>query len=263
MEASGVAAADSVTSAGGDPPAASPPEHVTAILVVEASANGGSGAFLVRADDGGRYWCKPLNNGQSPRVPINEQIVGRLAGLIGVHVCEPRLVRIVPALAGWEFRPGKHVEEGWAHGSLAVESAVETRQLEHRGDDDNARRHAGFFAVYDWLGGADPQWLYSTSESYAYYQHDSGHYLWGPDWTIETLQQRLGQANPLPQSAEGLDRPELDRLASALDALAREEILDSLANIEAVWPINQAEIEAVIDFANGRRREVAARLRNL
>lgn len=239
------------------------PEHVTAILAVEPSTKGGSGSFLVRADDGRRYWCKSLNNGQSPRVPITEQIVGRLAESIGVHVCEPRLVQIPAQLAGWEFRPGKHLEEGWVHGSLAVENAVETHQLDHRGDDDNARRHAGFFAVYDWLGGNDPQWLYSSTESNAYYQHDNGHYLGGPGWTAESLRQTVNHANPLQQATVGLNSEELKRLADALAVMTRQEIADALANMDGIWPIDPAELEAVIDFAEGRRRDVAARLRTL
>jgi hypothetical protein len=239
-------------------------EYVTAALAIETSASGGSGSFLIRADDSERYWCKSLNNGQSPRVPATEQIVGRLATLIGAHVCEPRLVWIPTALAGWEFRPGRYLEEGWAHGSRAVQAAVETHRLAHRGEDSNEQRQAGFFAIYDWLLGGDPQWLYSTAEDNAYYQHDSGHYFPGaPDWTRDGLRNAIDQANPLQQATDGLDSAELLRLADALDALTRQEISDVLANMDTIWPIDSADIEAVIDVADGRRREVAARVRTL
>src|SRR5919204_567616 len=51
------------------------PEGVVATGPLGPSAGGGSGAFLVLADDGRRYWCKTTNNLQDPRVPANEQIV--------------------------------------------------------------------------------------------------------------------------------------------------------------------------------------------
>lgn len=65
-------------------------------------------------------------------------------------VCEPALVNL-GGLVGYEFRPGRFVEPGWAHGSTAVDPALETRALEDRLADDNRRRHASFFAVHDWL----------------------------------------------------------------------------------------------------------------
>jgi len=242
-------------------------DHVTAVLPLKQSTAGGSGAFLVRADDGRRYWCKAANNGQSARVPVNEQIVARLARLVGVEVCEPCLVRIPDDLVGWEFRPGLQLEAGWAHGSLAVKDAIETRTLAHRGDDDNARRQAGFFVVFDWLHGGDAQWLYSTSESNAYYQHDNGHYFPNPpEWTPALLQAAVGQPNPLGNDSAGLDPDELNRLADALEALSREEITEALANksnISAIWRVDETDVEAVIDFAYARRPEVAARTRAL
>src|SRR5206468_3400203 len=93
-------------------------EGVSAVMPLRESTAGGSGSFLVLADDGRRYWCKSLNNFQGPRIPVTEQIVGRLAGLIGAPACGVVLVKL-DALAGWEFRPGagRVVEPGWAHGS--------------------------------------------------------------------------------------------------------------------------------------------------
>jgi hypothetical protein len=234
------------------------------VAPLDQSKVGGSGSFLVLADDGERYWCKVAYGDQGPRVPVNEQIVGRLASLIGAAVCKPQLVKIPEAIAGWEFRPGKALQAGWAHGSQAVADAIETHQLEHRSDDDNARRHASFFAVFDWLHGEDPQWLYSTSAANAYYQHDCGHYLPGPpNWTATLLAEATGVAKPLPQDHAGLDKAELERLADALDSLTREEIAGALANISAVWGVDQADVDAVVDFAFARRVDVATRLRAL
>jgi hypothetical protein len=239
-------------------------ESVKAVAPLQRSSAGGSGSFLVRADDGCQYWCKVLNNTQnSQMVPVNEQIVARLGQLLDIAVCEPKLVEIPAALAGWEFRPGHVLEAGWAHGGLAVQAAVETRALDHRDEDENASRHAGFFALHDWLGGADPQWLYSAVEANSYYSHDHGHYFWGPDWTGDTLDQREDDPSPLGLASQGLDAAEIARLADGLAALSEQDIRDALPNFPEDWPISSEMIDAVVHFATHRREDAAGRLRGL
>jgi hypothetical protein len=157
-------------------------EGVRAALPLRRSTHGVSASFLIRADDDRDYWCKAINNPCSARIPVNEQAAARLALLIGVAVPAPELVDLT-GIAGWEFSPGRLIEAGWAHGAAAIAGAFETRTLDHRGDNQNAARHAGFYAVMDWLAGADQQWLYSAPEDNAYYSHDHGHYFPGPDWT--------------------------------------------------------------------------------
>lgn len=235
---------------------------IRAVAPLGQSNSGGSGSFRIRADDGREYWCKVLNNTQNePLVPINEQIVARLGQLIGVAVCEPQLTEIPSDLDGWEFRPGHTLQQGYAHCGLAVEGAIETHALEHRADDENAVRQAGFFALHDWLGGADPQWLRSTTDNNACFSHDHGHYLWGPAWTKDSLEQKVHDAAPLGQDPASLDADEIERLASRLEALSREDIATALANLPEGWPINAEAKEAVVDFAFGRRQAVADRLR--
>lgn len=238
------------------------PEGVKATLPLRQSPLGSAGSFLVAADDQNRYWSKPLNNLQSSRVPITEQVVGRLGELIGAAVCKAQLVSL-DGLAGWEFRPGRSVELGWAHGSLAVGPALETRSLEDRSADDNRRRQAGFFALHDWLIGGDDQWLYDTSADNMYYSHDHGFYLAGPDWTEASLAHHIDDEAPLPEDDSGLDPGELGRLAEALDGLGREEIEREVSKIPVDWPVSDAELAAVVDFAGRRRAPVAGRLRAL
>lgn len=217
------------------------------------------------ADDGRRYWCKTVNNLQHPRVPVNEQIVARLGLLIGAPVCEPMLVRIPADLAGWEFREasGRRLEEGWAHGSRAVDPAVETHDLARRSSDDNPRRHAGIYALYDWLGGSDPQCL-TVGPDGTYYSHDHGHYLpGGPGWTVASLQQAAASPHELRIPATGLSAAELDRLASRLTAVTEQEVVDCVSNLPREWPVQDDELEALVDFVYGRREAVAQRLRDL
>jgi hypothetical protein len=238
-------------------------EGVTAVIAMRRSTHGVSASFLVHADDGRDYWCKVINNPTSPRIPINEQIAGRLGEAIGVAVTKPALVRL-DGLAGWEFHPGRRIEPGWAHGCEAVAGAVETRTLDHRGDDDNRRRHAGFYALTDWLAGADEQWLYVHADDNAYFSHDHGHYLpGGPDWTPATLAIDGTRDRSLPIPPSGLDRDEVVRLADAIEAFSKPQIDAVMSRIPAEWPVDDAELAALSDFLDRRRRPVARRLRAL
>lgn len=231
-------------------------------MPLRQSTGGESGSFLVLADDGDRYWCKALNNRQSERVPINEQIVGRLGTLIGVPVCHVELVQL-DGIAGWEFRSGLFVEPGCAHGSRAVDPAIETRSLEHRDTDDNRRRQCGVYALHDWLLGSDSQWLRCTAEDDAYYSHDHGYFLGGPNWTAESLRAHMDQPWHCPADPGGLDPAEIERLAVALENLTREEIEQYLSKLPAAWPVTDEELNVVADLADVRRASVAARLRQL
>jgi hypothetical protein len=233
-----------------------------AVLPLRQSTGGASGSFLVAGDDGRRYWCKSLNNLQGARVPVTEQIVGRFGRLLGVAVCEVALVHL-DGIAGWEFRSGRLAERGWAHGSLAVDPALETRDLARRSEDDNRRRHAGFYALNDWLLGSDQQWLCAPDEDNAYYSHDHGLYLGGLAWTSDLLEQFAATPMPLSIDPTGLDRDELERLADRLEKLGREEMEAELSKIPAHWPVTDEELLAVIDTAHTRRAAVAERLRRL
>lgn len=236
---------------------------VVAVLAMRRSTHGVSGSFMVRADDGGDYWCKVTNNPTSPRIPINEQIAGRLGVALGVSVTTPALVKL-DGIAGWEFHPGLHVEAGWAHGCAAVAGAFETRSLEHRSDDDNRRRHAGFYALMDWLAGADQQWLYSSVEQNAYFSHDHGHFFpGGPNWTTEALAAVGVGDRTLPVPPDGLDGAELARLAAAIESMTKDDIDSVMSNIPADWPVTDDELAALSNFLEARQAPVAGRLRTL
>ncbi len=233
-------------------------------MALRQSTDGGSGAFMVLGDDGKRYWCKSLNNFQSELVPVTEQIVARLGDLIGAPVCGSALVSL-DELAGWEIRPGtgRVVEPGIAHGSVTVEPVIETRELKHRTDDDNKRRHCGLYALCDWLYGGDFQWLRATAEENAYYSHDHGLFLTGWSWTPETLTSRQNDSVPLTIEPEHLDPDELQRLAEVLEGLERATIEEAVSGLPASWPVSDEALEAVVGFAEARKIAVAGRLRGL
>lgn len=239
------------------------PHGPIAVAPLQQSSGGGSGSFLVRADDGARYWCKAVNNPQGPKVPVTEQVVGRFSELIGAAACHTELVYIPTALSGWEYRPGHHLEEGWVHGSLAEQPVTESRQLKHRLEDDNRARHASFFAVYDWLWGADSQWLVSQSAQWMYFSHDHGWYLppEGPEWTIAALQAAINAPHEFGEDRTDLDPDELERLAQSLEALTSDDLADTISLLPREWAVTDDELEAVVEFAATRCRPVAARLR--
>lgn len=240
------------------------PSGPTARMALLQSSAGGSGSFLVEADNGHRYWCKSVDNLQGPLVPVSEQIVGRFAALLSIATCRVELVYIPVELAGWEFRAGAYLAEGWMHGSAAEDPVTESRSLDRRVHDDNARRHAGYFALYDWLFGNDPQWLVKQTADWMYYSHDHGHYF--PNchhWTIASLAANRDTPNPLQSDAAGLDSTSLNDMADGLEALSRSELVNALADLPPDWPVSDADLEAIVDFADHRRGGAASRLRAL
>ena len=172
------------------------------------------------------------------------------------------MVRLPPEIAGWEFRPGAVIEPGYAHASRAVETASEANQLLYRDRDDNRRRHAGVYAIYDWCWGGDDQWLYAEAEDRQLYSHDHGWYLpeTGPGWDESTLAARVDEAHQPSGPSEGLDGDELDRLAARLRALAEDELVELVRCVPASWPIADSDLEALGWFLENRAPAVAARL---
>ncbi|MDP9401787.1 MAG: hypothetical protein M3P85_00310 [Actinomycetota bacterium] len=229
------------------------------------SAAGGSGTFLADASDGRRWWVKPLNNLQGPKVVVTEYVVGTAGAIVGTPVCEVAIVRIPDEIAGWEFRPGATLEPGLAHASRAVDGALEGRALDHRDRDDNRRRHAGVFALYDWCWGGDDQWLYCETDDRKLYSHDHGWYLPenGPDWSEASLVARVDEPHSAVHPAPGLDNGEIERLADKLRSPLRAPLTSLLRSVPPSWPATDGELETLGFFLERRAPSVAGRLRSL
>jgi hypothetical protein len=84
--------------------------------------------------------------------------------LIGAPVCPVRVIFIPSALEGWQFRAGQ-LKRGFAHASLDVANSVQVGGLGDRGHDENAIRHVGYFALYDWCWGGDVQGLEALTDN--------------------------------------------------------------------------------------------------
>ena len=229
---------------------------------LQPSPRGGSGAFLAADTNNIKWWIKPLNNLQGERVTVTETIVGAAGQLIGAPVCKTSVVILPEELRGWEFRPGSFLEPGLAHASQAVESAFELRSLQHRVEDDNQRRHAGVFALYDWCWGGDDQWLYSQAHENCLFSHDHGWYLpeVGSTWDETSLTHRVDEPHMPSWSTAGLDEDELAALAQSLRNLTAHELAGALCSVPKDWPVSNVELECVGWFLERRSRSVAERL---
>jgi len=230
---------------------------------LQKSSEGGSGAFLGLADDRQRYWIKTINNAQGERVPITEQIVGRIGSLINAPTCSVKTIGIDANFVGWEFKSGNKLEQGIAHASLHVEDAVLNRALDHRSDDDNVRRHAFIFALYDWCWGGDIQGLLEASNKNTFYSHDHGWYLPpnGAQWNIAELEDKVDTPHEMQKNDDGKVQSVAEEIAVAIEAVQKEEILEALSCIPSTWPVSDDELECVGFFLEKRTTAVAERIR--
>lgn len=242
-----------------------PTELLEVEMPIQPSPRGGSGTFLAACKDGRQWWVKPPNNPQGGEVIVTEYVVGRLGRLISAPVCEVAIALIPEELAGWEFRPGMELEPGYASASQHVEDVVEHRALRSRTDDDNARRHVGVYAVYDWCWGGDAQWLYAQSDDQKIHSHDHGWYLppIGPDWTRDELLGQVNVPHTLTTDAAGVSAEAVTETAHVLESVSRAAIADVLRRVPTSWPVTTEELEALGYFLERRAPEVAQRLRGL
>ncbi|MFM7166832.1 MAG: hypothetical protein ACKO3T_16465, partial [Planctomycetaceae bacterium] len=95
---------------------------------------------------------KQVNNPQSARVPVTEQVTAACGLLIEAPVRETRQIGIPADFEGEKLMNGTVLRQGIAHGSLNLEFAIfdKTWAPDHRDRDDNRRRHAAYFALFDW-----------------------------------------------------------------------------------------------------------------
>lgn len=240
--------------------------QVEAILAAASPSRGGSVPFQVLASDDKIYWVKMAQNSQGPRVLATEQIVAACGKLLGAPVCETALIAIPQAFDGDSLENGTILRSGIAHASLNIENGLfeKWHTPRYRDHDNNRKRHAGYFALYDWCWGDDMQWLHDASDDRRTYSHDHGHFLpGGPRWTVDSLQKSVDSPHEIDALERGLDNNELVRIADLLDNVSRETICAILQAIPEEWPVETAELEAVGWFLERRRFGVSQRLRVL
>lgn len=240
--------------------------QLDAVLESQSDSRGGSLPFKGLGSDGEIYWIKLPSDPQLRRVPTTEQLVAGMGLLIGAPVCDTRLMAIPQEFDGEKLDNGTVLQSGVVHASRDVGNCSFDKWYEpqFRTQDDNRRRHAGYFALFDWCWGNDMQWLYGLQDDRKTYSHDHGHFLPGaPNWTVETLAQSAELSHELAADGDGLDDNELHRLAVRLDSLTMEEMASVVRKIPAVWPVTDEELENAAAFFDIRRKPTAGRLRDL
>ncbi len=195
-----------------------------------------------------------------------EQVVARVGALIGAPTCAAYLMTIGEDHVGWQYTEGGlKLEAGIAHASAAVEGCFEVRApLQYRSDDNNAARHAGIFALFDWCWGGDQQWLVSQPNDRQYYSHDHGYYFppEGQNWSIQDLETNVAAPREYPESFSGLRRSDVEAVADALDAVTRDALMNILSTIPKSWPVTDDELQCIGFFLERRASDTAARLRS-
>jgi len=227
-----------------------------------ALGSGGSRPPQVLADDGRRYWLKPVSNPQNPRVPINEQVVGRCGALIAAPTCLVALVGIPTELATYVLPDGRQLGADLAHGSCDVSSAQSDGMLIDRPRDDNGWRHLMAHILYDWCHGSDQQFLYDNADDRRVFSHDHGHYFpHGPGWTESSLSSGID----IPCLISGVhDRFEdalVDRASDALASVSRDQLVAVLGLIPASLPVTDHELVSLGYFLEHRLLRIRAEIR--
>jgi hypothetical protein len=239
-------------------------------LVGELARSGaGSAPMLFLADDDKQYWVKFPGNPQGTQTLVAETIVAAIAPLIDAPTRETRRLRIPPAHVGTPYGKDqpRQVPSGLAHGSLLIENATEqVDELRFARRDDNARRIPRLLVLWDWAMGTDAQWLHDDDANSTIWSFDHG--LWldaGPGaWTPEGIRTAAEGAWTLQGTIPpGISATEFYSAATALEAVAPEQIAAAVANVPPEWKPDNGLLGALGETLYARRRGAAARARAL
>ncbi|MDE2107032.1 MAG: hypothetical protein KGL39_58030, partial [Patescibacteria group bacterium] len=153
---------------------------------------------------------------------------------------------------------------GIGHASLAVEPSLETHSLGHRMEDENIKRHAFLYALYDWCWGGDPQWLVAIGNEFSYHSHDHGWYFppVGPNWTKEELLEKVEVPNIYhAENWNGIPKEIIQDVIDRLLGVDQATLKGAISTIPADWPVTDQELEHLGFFLEYRARQVASRIR--
>ncbi|MFB9673874.1 HipA family kinase [Streptosporangium vulgare] len=236
-------------------------------MLMTPGGNTFASPFLAAASDGRRYWVKCVDTcPEYAKMSVAiEHIVSGVGRLIGAPVCDSSLIRIPDELTGSPAGRG-HLKAGIAHASLALPNAIERRHaLASRSQDDNQRRQASIYALWDWCFGCDPQWLYDLDSDESIYSHDHGLYLPTNDghWKRSYLVQCADEPNELPDAPHGLSEEAVEEVSAALEKINRDALVNVLRGVPASWPVSDDDLEALGWFLEHRAPAVADRVRSL
>lgn len=231
--------------------------------VLQSAPGSGTLAFRGLSQSKKTYWIKVPNQPQGPRILATEQIVSAVGRLIDAPVRETALIKIGADWAGYEVAPGLRLTQCVAHGSLELQSSVESQEQQHMRADDNARRWARWVALWDWCMGEDEQWLYDHSADKSMWSFD--HNMWinaTADWGADTCNSETA----VPWSWRGdwshIDAGELWRVADCLETVSREDLTGACYAVPVEWAVSLADLDSLVDMLYVRKLHVARRIRS-
>lgn len=232
-----------------------PSGHVQALTPVRA-LRGASRPVVVDCDDGRRYVVKGR---QVNRALVADQVVGRLAAIIGAPVPLVELVHV----SGDLIEPGsllEHFASGMAHASQFIPGCTDSFWIQHVTEPGNPERFASLAVLYGWADPEDRQFLYANQAPHLVYSVDHGRFFTGSsDWTIETL--RVAMTTKVDQLIEiqaGLNRNLMRAALSRLSDATDQVIAEIVATPPEDWGITLDERAVLAQYLGSRRDALLA-----
>lgn len=201
---------------------------------------------------------------QSQRVPIVEQIVGRLGRVLGQTFCTVRTMEIPTDFEAVQYCHSRALLPGIAHASLNVEGGEYIDELTFRRRDDNRRNHAAILAMWDLCWGRDEQWLTDGTADERYYSHDHGLFL-DPSagvWGTAEFEALAVEPRPLPDDWKDIDNATAAAVSNDLRRLTMGTITEVLRCVPKSWPVSDEQLESIGYFLQVRAPAVAQRVLN-
>ena len=206
---------------------------------------------LLECDDNNDYVVKGR---QAGRMPVNDQIVARVAEAAAAPTGVPALVD-VPGMLIAAQPEMQHLPAGVAHGTKWIPDCSERAAIDHTSEAENRPRFTALALLFGWIEANDQQFIYTNASPHRVYSVDHGHFFpGGPNWTVATL---AAAATPVPSpdlvTNCGLTTAELDAAKPPFAAVTDETIAAAVAAPPDDWGLAWEERLAVAEFLASRR----------
>lgn len=214
---------------------------------------------LLSCDDGRDYVVKDRHAG---RIPVNDQVIGRLGRAMGAPVPRVTLVDVPRDLISMQPEMA-HMHPGLAHGSEVVASVTDSYVIEHASARVNRVRFARLAVLWGWVSVFDRQYLYTEEDPPVLFAADHGHaFPRGPQWTRRSL---LSSSAPpaldheLAQTCR-FTEAEIRTAADALRGIDDARIVEAVAAPPSEWGFGMPDRVALAQYLSRRRRELLSAL---
>jgi hypothetical protein len=210
---------------------------------------------LLTCDDGKDYVVKGRHAG---RIPVNDQIIGRLGRAMGAPVARVTLVNVPQELISLQPEMA-HLAPGLAHGSEVVQSVIDSYVIEHAASPVNRGRFAKLAVLWGWVSVFDRQYLYTEEDPPVLYAADHGHaFPRGPEWTRRSLLSTSMPAALDHEVAEACNftPKEIRAAADALRGIDDARIVEAVASPPVAWGFEMPDRVALAQYLSRRRREL-------